>query len=204
MFYTTKELLHEYHVCKTRYKHFFSRRPASENELIPLVEVLDINGFDDAVWCLQATTKPCNQFARLFAADLAERVLRLFEAKYPDNHDLRRAIETGRRLARGEAGAEELIAVRCAAAATSHLASNHNDVVGVYVAAAGYLVVSGTLPVHLIVDFVAADAVYAASRSAADGASRTALIQDERDWQIARFREALIAHGTETSTNRSR
>jgi hypothetical protein len=55
--------------------------------------------------------------ARLFAADCAERVLPIFEARYPDDDRPRKAIETARKYARGEATNEELIAAGAADAA---------------------------------------------------------------------------------------
>lgn len=108
MLYTTKKLLHEHHACAEGYKHLFSRRIADENEPIPLVEVLEINGLNDALWCMIATTEPCDECARWLAADFAEHVLPLFEAKYPDNRVPRHAIETARAFARGHATKEEL------------------------------------------------------------------------------------------------
>jgi hypothetical protein len=53
--------------------------------------------------------------ARLFAADCAEHVLPLFEAKYPKDKRPREAIEVARRFANGEATREELAAARDAA-----------------------------------------------------------------------------------------
>jgi hypothetical protein len=49
---------------------------------------------------------------RLFACDCAERALGMFEAQYPDDMRPRRAIETARRHANGEATVEELAAAR--------------------------------------------------------------------------------------------
>jgi len=48
--------------------------------------------------------------ARLFAADSAARVLRIFEAERPGDDRPRRAIEVARAYARGEATADDLAA----------------------------------------------------------------------------------------------
>jgi hypothetical protein len=56
---------------------------------------------------------------RLFACDCAERVLPLYEKKYPDDPRPRTAIETARRYANGKAGKEELDAAWAAARAAA-------------------------------------------------------------------------------------
>ena len=53
--------------------------------------------------------------ARLFAADCAERVLPMFDAQSPNDDRPRRAIETARRFANGEATRGELAAAGAAA-----------------------------------------------------------------------------------------
>jgi hypothetical protein len=54
--------------------------------------------------------------ARLFACDCAERVLPIYEERYPGDERPRRAIETTRRFANGDATREELYAAADAAA----------------------------------------------------------------------------------------
>lgn len=61
--------------------------------------------------------------ARLFACDCAERVLYLFEARYPDDGRPRKAIEIARRYAEGKAAVEELNAARSAAWEAARVAS---------------------------------------------------------------------------------
>ena len=53
--------------------------------------------------------------ARLFACDCAERVLPLYEERYPEDKRPRQAIEAARRFANGEATYEELAAAWAAA-----------------------------------------------------------------------------------------
>ena len=71
---------------------------------------------------------------RLFAADCAERVLPLFEARYPDDDRPRRAIETARRYAEGQATKVELRAA--AAAAYAYAAAAAAYAYAAYAAAA--------------------------------------------------------------------
>ena len=72
---------------------------------------------DDKWCCREVYIHPAfphwnEQSARLFAADCAERVLHLFESRYPNDSRPRNAIEVARAYARGEAAA----AARTAAA----------------------------------------------------------------------------------------
>lgn len=60
---------------------------------------------------------------RLFAADCAERVLHLYEAKYPSDNRPRRAIEVARLYALGKATAEELRATAASATYAAYAAS---------------------------------------------------------------------------------
>jgi hypothetical protein len=58
----------------------------------------------------------CNErILRLFACRVAEDVLPLYEAKYPDDDRPRKAIETARRYADGQATDDELAAAQAAA-----------------------------------------------------------------------------------------
>lgn len=59
--------------------------------------------------------------ARLFACDCTERVLPIFERRFPDDPRPRQAIATARRYADGEATADEVIAARDAAWAATRI-----------------------------------------------------------------------------------
>ena len=61
--------------------------------------------------------------ARLFAADCAERVLHLYESKYPDDSRVRNAIEVARKVANGELDISELAAAGDAAGAAAWAAA---------------------------------------------------------------------------------
>ena len=109
--------------------------------------------------------------ARLFACDCAEHVLPLFERKHPDDERPRRAIETARRFANGQATPDELDAARDADwdAAWDAARAAARD--------------------------AARDAAWAAARDAAGdaawAAAGDAAWDAEREWQIARLLDYL-------------
>jgi hypothetical protein len=189
MLFTNKKLLHARGACARGYHHFFSHRsPVSDDEPIPLTDVLEVNGIDDALWCLHATTEPCEEFIKLLARVFAEHVLPLFEAKFPDNpapqraiETARRAIETARRFARGDYTAYDayradeaaVAAARAARAAVAHVA---------------YEVAYANASAEAAAARAVADALGAAQDAAAAAAAV------ERQWQAKRFKEALLAH----------
>src|SRR3990167_4233695 len=63
---------------------------------IPLDKVLEVCGLTDAIWSLQCTTEPSENFLIEFACGCAEHVLCFFEDKYPDDKRPRKAIEAAR------------------------------------------------------------------------------------------------------------
>jgi hypothetical protein len=58
---------------------------AADNESLPLLTVLDINGLDDAIWVL-SYAMPDDRLARHFQAWCAEQVLPLFVADRPNDN----------------------------------------------------------------------------------------------------------------------
>jgi len=135
------------------------------NTPITLLQILDINGFDDALWALRACPDS-DTFARLLACDYAEHVLPIFETQYPDDDRPRKAIAVSRRYARGEATEAELTAARTAAwnAPEAELTAAWS---------------------------ASRAAAWAASWAAAWAASWAAARDAERQWQEARLRELL-------------
>jgi hypothetical protein len=81
---------------------------------ITLIQILDSNGLDDALWALRACDE-CDRFARELACDFADECLPIFEKYAPKDDRPRKAIEVARRYARGEATQEELAAAWAAA-----------------------------------------------------------------------------------------
>jgi hypothetical protein len=126
--------------------------------------------------------------ARLFACDCAERVLYLFEARYPGDGRPRKAIEIARRYADGKAAVEELAAARDAACAAAEAA---RDVAGdAALAAAG----DAALAAAGAAARAAARAAWAAAwaaREAAEDDARAAALNAERQWQAERLRKIL-------------
>ena len=115
---TSFRLLHDAGACKERYRFLAKAlggiKAYGVNTPITLLQILDINGFDDALWALRACDD-AETFSRLLVCDYAEHVLHIFEAKYPDDDRPRKAIAVSRRYARGEATDAELSAAWSAA-----------------------------------------------------------------------------------------
>lgn len=139
-----------------------------KNTPIPLTEVLDSNGLDDALWCLRAVlpTEEADRDreARLLACDYAEHVLPLFEEQYPGDSRVRDCIATARRFALGQATQSELDAAEAA-----------------WVAWAAWTAVGDAAR--------AAWVAWAAARAAARAAAEAA----ERQWQAELLRSRLEA-----------
>ena len=115
---TSFRLLHDAGACKERYRFLAKAlggiKAYGRDTPITLLQILNINGLDDALWALRACPDS-DTFARLLACDYAEHVLRIFETRYPDDYRPREAIAVSRRYARGEATDAELSAARDAA-----------------------------------------------------------------------------------------
>lgn len=116
--------------------------------------------------------------ARLSACDCAERVLPIYEARYPKDDRPRKAIKVSREYAAGVATAEELAAAESAARAAAWSATRSAAESAAWSASRS--------------------AAWSASRSAARAAARaawsaawSAAWDDERQWQVERLREIL-------------
>ncbi|GIW31429.1 MAG: hypothetical protein KatS3mg071_1603 [Meiothermus sp.] len=68
------------------------------NKPISIFTIAQTNGFGDAVWALQ-TIDGADAALRLFAADVAECVLPLFQEECPHDKAVAKAIQTARRMA---------------------------------------------------------------------------------------------------------
>ena len=115
---TSFRLLHDAGACKERYRFLAKAlggiKAYGRDTPITLLQILDINGLDDALWALRACDD-AEVFSRLLACDYAEHVLHLFEAQCPGDDRPHKAIEVARRYARGEAMEEALAAAWYAA-----------------------------------------------------------------------------------------
>ncbi len=127
MLYTTFALAKKAGACKESYKKVTKALGGvshyGKHTLIPLDKVLEVCGLNDALWALRFITKPADKEIRLLACDYAERVLPIFEKKYPRDNRLRQAIDISRKYANGEATSGELAAARDAAGAAVRAAA---------------------------------------------------------------------------------
>jgi hypothetical protein len=122
MLSTTFALLKSADACPDRYRHLTHAlggiaRYGKETP-ITLLQILDANGIDDALWALCAVPDERaamrDRLARLFGCDCAERVLPIWEKRAPTDRRPHEAIAVARRYARGEATNQELAAARAA------------------------------------------------------------------------------------------
>jgi hypothetical protein len=129
MLYTNFNLLREAGACKKSYrnlaKYLGGVKKYGRDTDIPLSTILDSNGLDDTIWCLQCCTDDtkAGKFFQSLACDYAEHVLHIYEKQYHDDDRPRKAIEASRLYLKGEATIEELAASRTAAWAASRTAS---------------------------------------------------------------------------------
>jgi len=159
MFTTTFKLLRGHHACKDRYAVLReSLRGRGDDEPITMIEILDSNGLDDALWALRAVpdeqTDERDKLARLFACWCVRQIWHLLT-----DERSRTAIEVAERYAVGEATRDALNAAAAVAAAAARAAD-----------AAAYATYSAAAAAR-----AAADAAAAAAGSAADAYAAAAL-----------------------------
>jgi hypothetical protein len=65
----------------------------ADDEPIRIEQILESNGINDTIWVIWNCIKGREMDKRNLLADIAESVLHIFEAKYPDDTRPRRAIE---------------------------------------------------------------------------------------------------------------
>jgi hypothetical protein len=120
---TTFKELHEWDACRPGYRKLAKGlggiRAYGRTTPIQVSKVLDICGIDDCFWVIERAALNEDyerelRLLRLLACDYAERVLSIFESEYPGDHRPRRAIETARRYATGDASKEELASASAA------------------------------------------------------------------------------------------
>jgi len=122
MLYTTFKLARDANACTTSYRQFARHvggvRKYGPDSPIPLTDILEVCGFDDALWALRCTAEPelVEILSRHLAADFAEHVLHIFEDKYPGDDSPRKAIQAARLYADGDITA----AARAAAGAAAY------------------------------------------------------------------------------------
>ena len=110
---TTLKLIRAARPCEDGWRKLLGGldKTQADDEPLPLLSVLDINGLDDALWVL-SYAMPDDRLARHFQASCAERVLHLFETERPGDTRVRDQIAM---LRNDAATPEQRTATRAAA-----------------------------------------------------------------------------------------
>ena len=145
----TKDYLKSLSPCEDRFKHYLSHYKNWSGSLEEFLDLPKLTHNDKKYVFFRSISK--DNF-RLIAADFAERVLHLFENKYPNDDRPRKAIEAARNGNITDAAAS-------AAYAAAYAADRATDAYAAAAASAAY---------------AAADAYAAAAYAAADAASAAA------------------------------
>ncbi|MFM7468043.1 MAG: putative immunity protein, partial [Vampirovibrionales bacterium] len=87
---------------------FSLNKKKADDEPVALISVLHSNGLGDAIWCLRTISDEHRYKIVLFAADVAERVLPLFEKQYPTDLRPRQTIHAARDFVAGKIGEKEI------------------------------------------------------------------------------------------------
>ena len=117
---TTLKAIRRHSPCEDGWERLLKHlgKTKADDEPLKFSTILESNGLDDALWCLRSLPEEHHPRIRHLAADYAERVLHIYEDKYPSDNRPRKAIEAARKFADGEISQEELdAAVRDAAGA---------------------------------------------------------------------------------------
>ena len=103
--------------CKDGWEKLLKSLSKTKPDDDPLTfsQIAKSNGVDDTFWCLRALAEDKQYIARLIAADIAERVLPIFEKERPNDDRPRKAIEAARKFAHGEIDDKARAAARTAA-----------------------------------------------------------------------------------------
>ena len=87
-----------------RYQRMMEDLSQRGDQVIDLLQILDFNAPEDALWALRAAyNRECDSASRLIAADCAELVLPIFREVYPDETGPRDAIRVARQYVVEEA-----------------------------------------------------------------------------------------------------
>jgi len=205
MLYTTFKLARDANACTTSYRQFARHvggvRKYGPDSPIPLTDILEVCGFDDALWALRCATEPelAEELSRHLAADFAEHVLHIFEDKYPGDDSPRKAIQAARLYADGDITAAARAAARAAAGDAAGAAAW--DAAGAAARAAAWHAAwdaagaaAWAAARHAAGDAAwdaAWHAAWDAARAAARHAAGDAAWDAEREWQTKRFLEVL-------------
>jgi len=168
---TTFQTIKDHCPCGEGWKKLIKfHQPKGLNQEVSFAEILRSNGIKDAVWALRVIED--KKKVMLFSADVAESVLHIFEAQYPDNKELRECIDAIRGFVAGTVTAVELEEKRYAAAAAADAAAADAA------AAAAYATTTAAAAA------AAADAAYATYAAAADADAAAAAASYAAKWDV--------------------
>lgn len=107
---TTLALLKQRRACARGYKTLLESLPANypQDQPINLLHILKSNGVQDMMWALRATEQNEPKVRVAICADMVARVLKHFEARYPDDKRPRDCINACRLFVRGKISLEAL------------------------------------------------------------------------------------------------
>ncbi len=211
MLYTTFALAHAAGACISSYrrmaKHLGGISKYGKDKPIPLDQVIEVCGVRDAFWALRCLSDPVPDSVRLMIAGFAERVLPIFEKRYPKDNRPRAAIQAVRDFVAGKITREQLRAAYAAAyaayaayeAAAAYTATAAYT--GAYVAyTAAYAAYTAAYAAYTAVAYTATPAAAArahadAAHAAAHAHAYAAAYAAEREWQKGKFLELLRKGG---------
>ena len=184
MIYTTLNEIRKHHPCKDGWEKLLAHlgKTKADDEPLSFGTILDSNGIDDALWCLRALDGMDGPIREL-ACDFAETAIKYV----PEDEDRpRKAIETARRYARGEATDEELAAADAAARAARAAWAASDAAWAAWAAsdAAWAARAAWAASDAARAAWAASDAAWAAARAAA-GAARDAAVGSQKEIFIA-------------------
>ena len=134
--YTTLKKIKSFSPCKDGWETLLAylNKTKCDDEPLLFSTILKSNGLNHALWCLRTVHPEQNETIMKFinfcverACDNAEKVLPMFEAKYPKDDRPRKAIETARKVIRGEIPANAAYAAANAANAAANAANAAQD-----------------------------------------------------------------------------
>ncbi len=111
----------------------YLNKTKADDEPIDFMTIREAVGIEDTIWCLR--TQDYKDYC-LFLADVAESVLPIFEAEYPNDKRPRQAIKAIRDWYNGDITKEQLKAYAAAARAAAYAAdaASHNAAYTAYAA----------------------------------------------------------------------
>ena len=181
---TTLAALKAQHPCLSGWERLLKSLPARYPKHAPinLRHILKSNGVDDMMWALRAATPDLPKLRVAICADMAARVLKHFQKRYPNDKRPRECIKACRQFVRGKISLATLAKAANAASAAAdapNLAANDVSTASVAAYAAADAAANAAANAAYVADvdaYVAANAANASAAAAADAASYAAYV----------------------------